>query len=313
MKVDVIGGSIAGLSAAITLAREGADVHVHERASFETIDLGAGLGVRMDLVRAVLGDDAATLPTTVATKRVVWRAGRDSVEPMALSFTTYAELRHALRARVPAERYHAREGLQSIVQAARGAEAILTSRGRSLSDLLVCADGRHSIARSFFAGGRAAAPAFAGYVLLRALVPESRLRPGLRERMMSETLHLAATGRHHLVAYPAPGRLLNWGWYYGVSDADLARLRVDRHGQRIEGTLAAGSLSDETMARLHRSAEAWSDWPRALVADVLASSGVALHPIYEYASPRLANGAACLLGDAAHLASPITGSGVRLA
>ena len=212
-----------------------------------------------------------------------------------------------------AERYHAREGLQSIVQTARGAEAILTSRGRSLSDLLVCADGRHSIARSFFAGGLDAAPAFAGYVLLRAIVPESQLRPGLRERMMSETLHLAATGRHHMVAYPAPGRLLNWGWYYGVRDADLSRLRVDRHGKRIEGTLAAGSLSDETMNRLHRSAEAWSDWPRALAADVLASNCIALHPIYEYASPRLARGAACLLGDAAHLASPITGSGVRLA
>ena len=145
------------------------------------------------------------------------------------------------------------------------------------------------------------------------LVPDERFRPALRERLFSDALHIAVSDGHQMVAYPVPGRLLNWGWYYGVDEAALARFCADRRGVFVEGTLAPGSMSPETMRLVAESIGVWSGPSRALADDVLASDCVAIHPIYEYASPRLANGAACLVGDAAHLASPITGAGGRLA
>lgn len=313
MKIDVIGGSIAGLSAALTLGRGGADVTVYERASFEDVDLGAGLGVDLELTRRVLGHRAPDPATATATRRVVWRDGHEVSEPAALSFTTYAELRRVLRGSLADDRYRGREGLRGIVGTSAGSEVLLSSGQRSRADLLVCADGRHSLSRRLFAGESASEPSFAGYVLLRALVPGERLRRDLRRRLMSDALHIASAGHHHMVAYPVRGDALNWGWYYGVSAGDLVEMLIDRHGEAVQGTLSPGTLSEATLRTLGRGASAWRDWPRDLADDILASGCVALHPVYEYASPRLAYGAACLIGDAAHLASPITGAGARMA
>jgi 2-polyprenyl-6-methoxyphenol hydroxylase-like FAD-dependent oxidoreductase len=127
---------------------------------------------------------------------------------------------------------------------------------------------------------------------------------------------------HHFVAYPIPThagrtdlslRNLNWGWYFPLDTATMLRLYDE---ELIDAPHAIGRLHLPPLWRdllLREAAIHWPNWAERLVG-VSADAGVlAPHPVYEYSPHQLYCGAVVLLGDAAHLASPITGSGARMA
>jgi 2-polyprenyl-6-methoxyphenol hydroxylase-like FAD-dependent oxidoreductase len=63
------------------------------------------------------------------------------------------------------------------------------------------------------------------------------------------------------------------------------------------------------------SREADALWPpayAALLRTAASAGALTVHPVYEHAPDRLAAGRIGVVGDAAHLASPITGSGARM-
>lgn len=62
LRVGVVGASIAGLSVANVLTRAGAQVAVFERGSESFGERGGGLGVSLDLCRAIAGADAPPPP-----------------------------------------------------------------------------------------------------------------------------------------------------------------------------------------------------------------------------------------------------------
>lgn len=321
----VAGGSIGGLSAAAVLLRHGADVHVFERSPGAPDGQGAGLGVDPGLIGQVLGSEKLELACGHLTRRHVLSAWEDVLEPSSLVVTHYELLRRCLRERLPDERYHPGSALSSVEQNDGEVRAVLEDGRVVTGDVLICADGYHARSRGMlFPEGVALHASYAGYVLWRGVLDEASLGSGLRDYFFRDALHIIPRPPYHMVVYPVPGpggelrpghRRLNWGWYFGASEARLREeLLVDRHGVRQPRAVPPGQCAPEVLERLRAvSTQVWPKPCHELLETTLAQEALSLRPIYEYLPEALVQGRACLLGDAAHVASPITGSGARFA
>lgn len=357
LRCAVIGGSIGGLSAALRLSALGIDVHVYEKAPDGTASgRGAGLGLDLQLLADVLGN--APPPAFVAIRqRVVLdegaaddsEFGRAHSEKITLEATPYSLLRDALRSSLPDARYHAGKAATGI-RSEPSAAVVTFSDGSSVTaDLVVCADGYKSACRPLLLGpspGGGGAPAkYAGYALLRGIVPEEAVPPEVAAAVAATpSLVLSPAGRHHFVAYPVPGpmgetapgrRRLNWGWCELVVRSRIMRLAQARthassvraHADHAYDQPAADAMGGGAPLSAAQAAEVVSEAGRVwhlkstaarLVAATAAAppeSGSALScwPIFEHAPTALVMGRVALLGDAAHVASPITGAGARAA
>ena len=310
LRVGVVGGSIGGLSAACALVRSGARVHVLERASPCFAERGGGLGVDPELVAQVSGRRG--LPCLVLRKRRQWMGGEQSVADCRLPVTSYGALWRWLRR---AADLAAVEFQRDVAFAEhRECVRVTTSDGRASSfDLLVAADGGRSAIRTTYFGAQ---QTYAGYTLWRGLVP---LRAVGALRDWGPTLHVAARPAQHFVAYPITGPdggldsdelLLNWGWYCGLSEAELPSVLAKLSGS--PHVLTRHEPSVQALSERWR-AQGWPDWVDAIVRATMGHGQIRPHPVYQSMPSSLGRRRIALLGDAGHLASPITGSGARLA
>lgn len=310
----IIGGSIGGLSAARVLARHGADVQVFERSAHTPEGRGAGMGVEPALVSRVVPEvPQGSLPFARLSMRRVVLGPEAFNEPLSLHVTHYSLLRGVLRSQLEDARYHPAAALSALLPSPpEGPVRVRFEDGREAEgDVLVCADGYQAVSRRLLLPqGAPVQPEYAGYVLWRGVLEHSELPGPLRELVEQPTLHIVSQPPFHLVAYPVPGsdgawepgrRRLNWGWYHHAPEPEAS-------------PLAPGQVPAGLQARLReRSAATWPQPYHALVEATLAAGRLGRFPIYEYLPSALAVGRACLLGDAAHVASPITGAGARTA
>ena len=293
--VAIVGGGIAGLTAAIAFARHGADVTLYEQAP-EFTEVGAGLQVSPNGARVI---DAIGLGPALDAVSIHALA----VEPMD-GLTGRQITRFDLSGRSgPPYRFVHRAALIDVLAAgAREAGATLITDARTEvapeADIVVAADGLHSVFRAQLNG--ASEPFFTGQVAWRAMVervPVAEVGPVARVWM--------APGQH-IVTYPLPGDRLNivavqerqeWraeGWHH---DADPLILRRAFQGfsGRVTGWLEHVERVMEWGLFRHPVAEKWTDGQR------LAVIGDAAHPTL----PFLAQGANLAMEDAWVLAATL--------
>ena len=301
-EITVLGAGVAGLAVARALALRGATVTVLEQAD-AIREVGAGLQISPNaaVVLKALGLEPGLLAAQGRAQAVELRDGLsgDLVLQMDL-----ARLR-------PDQAYHFLHRADLIALLAQGARdagvqirllqrieevdlsgprpRLTTAQGAEITpDILIAADGLHSKTRTALNGP--AVPFFTHQVAWRAVVPETPGQP------MRAEVHMGP-GRH-LVSYPLRGSTLR-----NIVAVEERKAWVEE----------SWSLRDDPMemrlafARFNPKVRGWLD----RVEDVHLW-GLFRHPVAQVWAKVMPQGAAIILGDAAHPTLPFLAQGAAM-
>jgi 2-polyprenyl-6-methoxyphenol hydroxylase-like FAD-dependent oxidoreductase len=324
MRVGIVGGSIAGCSAAIELGRAGHAVTVSERSRGGLKGRGAGIGTPTAAFQTLVSRDlvSETTPRFVVSRHPL--AGRKDADdryghcaltlPLSMALLNWGDLWSELRARVPDAAYVEGRAINGVRQT-DGEVVISAANGWSEAyDLVLFADGYRSLGRrTLFPDTEMA---YRGYVLWRGVLEERRLSDSAPLETALYRLHYKGLPGN-AVFYFVPGeggstdvgdRLVNWACYLPLAPEELPGFLVDRYGQRQEHSLPPGSMR---IAEEERLKGVMAEHLPSYFAEIIAASRDSfVQPIYSGTVPAYARGRIALLGDAGAVAPPFTGSGV---
>ena len=322
-RVGIVGGSIGGCAAAVSLSRRGWDVELFERSDHELVARGAGIATLTPFLDALVDRDligADLLRFDAGPMRWVGRDARSlsgrlfgSDPPRSpMSTLTWGDLYTQLRRRVPPAVYARGHTVTEIEVAGQRPSLRLADGSRRHYDLVVCADGYRSLGRATLFPE--AALRYRGYVLWRGLVPERSVKgTDVLEESAVRCGYLGGHGVFYLVPSSRPdldggARDVNWGLYLQVPEAELAAMLTDRLGRRSNGSVAAGMVPPDREAAL--KARAGELLPEVFAQVVDASRDTSIQAIFTVTVPAYHRGRVCLVGDAGTVHPPFTGSGV---
>ena len=313
LRIAVAGGSIGGLCAGLALRGAGFDVQVYERISGPMETRGAGIVVQGELTDLLRTHGAGVLPTTRCRVRryLSPEGGEGEVQRAPQDFTSWEAIYRTLATTFPSDRYHRGATLTDFGNGGGVVQAHIDGHGVVEADLLVAADGAQSPTRRRFLPDLGST--YAGYVAWRGTVDEVNAPPDLVRFFDDAFTFSEARSAGHILAYFIPGdgadttpgkRRLNWVWYVGVREANLARILIDRDGRQHHTSLPLGGTPDSAIRDLRDLAR--REVHPILAALVAATPQPFLQTIVDMAPTRTVFARVCLLGDAAFVVRPHT-------
>lgn len=307
--IVVVGGSLAGLTLALACAAKGVPVRVVERSTGHVHD-GDSLTVDLVAVAATVGQDPRANPRLPVVH--AYRHRHLTTWPALYSWL------HDRAVETPGIVLEAGKSVASVADLGEQVRISFADGTHSVADAVIGADGYRSIVR------RAIAPdapfaRFAGYLVWRGLVDERMLTRPV-PWTSNGGLWIEFVGGYRLVAAVLPGRdgsvepgqrQVTFAWF------DAHREELLRHTNRltadgyIVGTLGRGTIDEEVRVELGTLIpQLWPEtWAEAVTVGVRSTDVLSGAPIAEYKPERLARGALAMVGDAAHVVSPMTGRG----
>ncbi|MDW3652800.1 MAG: FAD-dependent monooxygenase [Bacteroidia bacterium] len=325
MKIGIVGGSIAGCSAATLLMKEGHEVTVFERSNKTLVGRGGGIGTTPTLMQQILEDGLIKdgfahfqinkMPLVGKSNeaepygKIAWAV------PMNFHVFQWNELWKNLRANVPDKGYRAGTKIVHARSIEDGKVELTTQSDEKLQfDLVLFADGYNSMGRRLLFPEKKLK--YRGYVLWRGLLSESEMLD--TSILKDEILRLSYDGEPgHNVVYFIPNengsvekgeRVFNWAAYMPIPEPELDKLMTDKQGQIRFGTLPPGNLTEENEAQLKdRLTKNIPDYYAEIVHKTEDSY---IQVIYTLDLDSYRKGRMCLIGDAGIFVQPFTGSGV---
>ncbi len=318
----VIGGSLAGLLAAISLRRAGFDAHVFERSTADLESRGAGIVTHPELftilARAGIRIEPGELGVTIPGRRILDRSGEIINEiDLPQELASWGRLYGLLKAAIPPEALHGGATFARVDEQGEAVSALFAD-GRTVSaKLLVAADGLFSTVRSQFLPQ--VEPSYAGYVAWRGLVEENALSPQTREAICNRFAFCLPAGEQ-MVGYPvlAPGeeetgrRRFNFVWYRPAAPDHLRELLTDIDGKLHSLSIPPNGIRPAVMNAMRSDAERLLAPPFAEV--VRKTEEPFLQAILDLEVPTMCpRPRIAIIGDAAFVARPHVGAGVTKA
>ena len=325
MKIGIIGGSIAGCSAAIQLMNEGYDITVFERSNKPLVGRGGGIGTTPTLMNQikqdglVMGDFAYfqinSMPFVGKSEshepfgKIAWAM------PMNFHVFQWNELWRKLREQVPDKHYHAGTQIVGAAMVTENKVELVTAEGcKEHFDLVLFADGYNSLGRSILFPEKKLK--YRGYVLWRGLLPEKDMDGPCP--LKDEILRLSYDREPgHNVVYFIPNqdgsvnegeRVFNWAAYIAVAESELTNLMTDKNEKIREGTLPPGTMSAANEQRLKDFLS--KNIPQYYAEMVNRTNNSYVQVIYTLDLDTYYRDRMCLIGDAGMVVQPFTGSGV---
>ena len=316
----IVGGSIGGLLAAAALRARGWSVEVFERSDVELAGRGAGIVTHPELIAALQAVGASVDDLGVqVSERVAFDLAGDRVAEMPYPqiVTSWTRLHQLLRALLPDGAHHLGRHALSYVSEADGVRVSFADGTTARGDLLVGADGFRSSIRAQMLPE--VQPAYAGYVVWRAVAQETDLSPGVHQRIFAPFGFFLPRDTQ-IIGYPIAGpgndlrpghRQYNFVWYSAVPPAALDDMLTDTAGHRHAMSIPPPLIRAEVLEAMMEDARTRLSAP---FVDVLTRGERPFFtPIYDHHSPAMAEGRVALLGDAACVARPHVGMGVTKA
>jgi len=320
-RILVVGGSIAGLFAAIALRRRGFDVQVYERAGEALANRGAGIATHQALYDAVraAGMELRDEMGVHSDGRIVLDATGTVIAKLDTRqvMTSWGLIYRFLREQIPAVVLHDDHALVGIETDRDGVRARFANGREASGDWLVGADGTRSTVRQLVAPEISSR--YCGYFAWRGLFEETRIAPAVREALAHHLALNMAPGGHWLGYFVAgagdeirPGeRRYNWAWYRTAARETYEDHLTDATGVFHENGIPHGLVRRRFVDLLQEQAHAQlAPQLRAIVA---ATPQPFLQGIYDLGCERLIYGRVVVIGDAAFTARPHVGLGVSKA
>lgn len=325
LRIGIVGGSIAGCSAAILLSRDGYDVTVYERHRGSLVGRGGGIGTPSSVLNGLIENDEidADFPNFSTTEMpfVGRRSADDRYGRSAWGFPLdyrafyWSALWNNLRRRVPDDVYlEGHKVVDARMTSEKTAMLYLEDGSRAEFDLVLFADGYHSLGRKLLYPK--AELTYRGYMLWRGLLPEAHMSEsaplGTKVPRLS---HTSIPG--HTIMYFIPNedgcvdegeRIYNWASYIPLPAEDVGEFMIDRDGRFHDGTLPPGQMRLSEEKRL--KALAVDNLPTYYGEIISKTENTYVQLIYTSDLPGYYRDRFCLIGDAGMVIQPLTGSGV---